>query len=132
MSYSNTKWYAVPGAAAASVYQTDSTYKKEQKMGWFTRWFDRKCREAWERARNEPMPPCLPNVVAEHGPRVGANGLSMNIYAADGGTVLEFRHYDIRHDRHENTLHVIGQNENFEERVAQAITMELLRKGIAK
>ena len=61
-----------------------------------------------------------------------SHGLSLNIYGADGGTVLEFRHYDISKDRSDYALHVISQNENFEERVAQAITMEMLRKGIMR
>lgn len=104
--------------------------RKEEKMGWFTRWFDRKCREAWERARNEPMPPCLPSGFRDGPSQIDSNGLSLNIYGADGGRVLEFRHYNHKTDRHENSLHVISQNENFEERLAQAITMELMRKGI--
>ena len=100
--------------------------KKEKKVGWFTRWFDRKCRDSWDRARNEiqhSSPVCT-------SPRLDSNGLSLSIYGADGGTVLEFRHYDHRTDRSSNNLYVIGQNENFEERVAGCITMELLRKGI--
>ena len=104
--------------------------KKEKKVGWFTRWFDRKCRESWERAQNVlQSSPCI---ISNSGPRLDANGLSMNIYSADGGTVLEFRHYDHKRDRSENTLHVISQTENFEERVAQAITLELMRTGLAK
>jgi hypothetical protein len=108
--------------------------KEQKKMGWFSRWFDRKVKEAWERARNEPQAPSSypMTMVAARDPRIDADGLSMNIYGADGGTVLEFRHYNSKTDRHENSLHVISQSENFEERVAQAITMELLRKGIAK
>lgn len=102
--------------------------KKEKKMGWFTRWFDRKCREAWERARNEPQPPAV--LSGHRRNQIDSNGLRLTIYGADGGTVLEFNHYEIKTDRHNNTLHVIGNNENFEERVAQAITMEMLRKGI--
>jgi len=130
--YANKSPGYFPGGAVVSQGSYGPIEEhKEKKMGWFTRWFDRKCRESWERARNEPSPPVSINAV-ERGPRLDANGLSMNIYAADGGTVLEFRHYDIKRDRSENTLHVISQNENFEERVAQAITLELMRTGIAK
>ena len=104
--------------------------KKEKKVGWFTRWFDRKCRESWERAREGEISPTI-SIDSHRSHRLDSNGLNLSIYGADGGTVLEFRHYDIKTDRHNNSLHVIGQNENFEERVAQAITMEMLRKGLS-
>jgi hypothetical protein len=112
----------IAASEAPDVYEK----KKEKKVGWFTRWFDRKCRESWDRAKNESYP--TPTVCTS--PRLDANGLSLSIYGADGGTVLEFRHYDHKTERSSNSLHVIGQNENFEERVASCITMELLRKGI--
>lgn len=105
--------------------------KKEKRVGWFTRWFDRKCREAWERASPREVAP----IAGIHGSvrnQIDGNGLRLTIYGADGGTVLEFNNYDIKHDRYNNTLHVIGHNENFEERVSQAITMELLRQGMTK
>lgn len=111
-------------------YVNKAERKVEKKVNWFTRWFDRKCQEAWERARENSHHSPLIQSAPDRGPRLDANGLSLNIYSADGGTVLEFRHYDIKRDRSENALHVISQNENFEERVAQAITMELLRKGM--
>jgi hypothetical protein len=112
----------IAAAEAPDVYEK----KKEKKVGWFTRWFDRKCRDSWDRARGEIPQPSRESA----SPRLDANGLSLSIYGADGGTVLEFRHYDHRTERSSNSLHVIGQNENFEERVASCITMELLRKGI--
>ena len=45
---------------------------------------------------------------------------------------MEFRHYDHNKDRSDYALHVISQNENFEERVAAAISMEMMRKGITR
>jgi len=101
-------------------------------MKWFDNWFRRKCKEAWI-TRDEPANPSTYATSAAF-PRGGLDsyGLSLNIYGADGGTVLEFRHYDISKDRSDYALHVISQNENFEERVAQAITMEMLRKGIGR
>jgi hypothetical protein len=102
-------------------------------MKWFDNWFRRKCKEAWE-TRDEPVNPSTYVTLSAASPRGGldSHGLSLNIYGADGGTVLEFRHYDISKDRSDYALHVISQNENFEERVAQAITMEMLRKGIMR
>jgi len=103
-------------------------------MKWFDNWFRRKCKEAWM-TRDEPeiyTAGSMAVVKSSHRSGLDSNGLSLNIYSADGGTVLEFRHYDHNKDRSDYALHVISQNENFEERVAQAITMEMLRKGITR
>jgi hypothetical protein len=102
-------------------------------MKWFDNWFRKKCKEAWE-STNQPYPSNLVVASAKyagHG-SLDSHGLTLSIYGADGGTVLEFRHYDMIKDRSDYALHVISQNENFEERVAQAITMEMLRKGISR
>jgi len=104
-------------------------------MKWFDNWFRRKCKEAWMTRDNEPMnypSPGMISVTKSHHSGLDSHGLNLNIYGADGGTVLEFRHYDHNKDRSDYALHVISQNENFEERVAQAITMEMLRKGITR
>jgi len=104
-------------------------------MKWFNNWFRKKCKEAWHAEQCEPAYPSTgansPVSISRYG-GLDSHGLSLNIYGADGGTVLEFRHYDISKDRSDYALHVISQNENFEERVAQAITMEMLRKGIMR
>jgi hypothetical protein len=99
-------------------------------MKWFNRWFANKCKQAWEDSQTN----C--KIVATDGrygsvktsKELDSNGLNLVIYSADGGTVLEFRSYDFQKDRHENSLYVISQNENFEERVAHSITMELLKR----
>lgn len=103
--------------------------RKEKRVGWFTRWFDRKCREAWERAKDSDLTPST-YISPVKSNSLDSSGLRLSIYGADGGTILEFSHYDHKTDRHSNSLHVISQTDNFEERVAQAITMEMLRKGI--
>jgi hypothetical protein len=103
-------------------------------MKWFDNWFRKKCKQAWE-SPDEPAiysAGAMAVVKSSHRNGLDSHGLNLNIYGADGGTVLEFRHYDISKDRSEYALHVISQNENFEERVAQAITMEMMRKGISR
>ena len=103
-------------------------------MKWFDNWFRKKCKEAWE-TRDDfvyQTGATAGLVKVSHRSGLDSHGLNLNIYGADGGTVLEFRHYDHNKDRSDYSLHVISQNENFEERVAQAITMEMLRKGISR
>ena len=122
--------YAAVSQVSAGPEAPDVYKKEKKKMGWFTRWFDRKVKESWHRARDEEY--AKPVLVSRGPDRIDANGLSMKIYSADGGTILEFSHYDSVRDRHSTSLHVISQTDNFEERVSQCITMELLRQGIAK
>ena len=104
-------------------------------MKWFDNWFRKKCKEALETRDESPV--YQSNLVVAsakysgHG-SLDSHGLTLSIYGADGGTVLEFRHYDHAKDRSDYSLHVISQNENFEERVAHAITMEMMRKGISR
>jgi len=105
-------------------------------MKWFDNWFRKKCKEAWE-SPDQLYPTSNIGIVSaskhpgrHHG--LDSHGLNLNIYGADGGTVLEFRHYDATKDRSDYALHVISQSENFEERVAEAITMEMMRKGITR
>ena len=101
-------------------------------MKWFDNWFKKKCKEAWE-SPDQLYPSNIGLVKASpHRSGIDSNGLNLSIYGADGGTVLEFKYYDPNKDRSDYALHVIGQNENFEERVAQAITMEMMRKGITR
>lgn len=99
-------------------------------MKWFNNWFKKKCKEAWYAEHSNAVPSTLR--ITPHHNGLDSHGLILSIYGADGGTVLEFRHYDTVKDRSDYALHVISQNENFEERVAQAITMEMMRKGITR
>ena len=100
-------------------------------MKWFDNWFKKKCKQAWE-TPDQPYPSNIGLISASPRGGLDSHGLNLSIYGGDGGTVLEFRHYDTVKDRSDYALHVISQNENFEERVAQAITMEMMRKGITQ
>lgn len=55
------------------------------------------------------------------------NSLTLRIYRATGGAVLEFRRYDEKRDRHEYGMYVIPESDDFCERMAQHIQMEYLK-----
>ena len=96
-------------------------------MKWFDKWFAKKCKQAWDEAHSRP-------VVATNSIRaydgINSNGLNLTVYKADGGTIVEFRHYDPVKDRSSNSLHVITDNDDFAERLSQIITMEIMRNGM--
>ena len=54
-------------------------------------------------------------------------GLNFFLYKAVGGHVFESRKYNERTDRHENTLYMIHEDEDFAKQVAQAIMLEQMK-----
>jgi hypothetical protein len=56
-----------------------------------------------------------------------SNGMRLQIYKASGGFVVETRRYDERTDRHDNTMHVITEDEDLGERLGKIVMMEALR-----
>jgi len=115
--------YAVSTGAEAG----DTYYNKEKKLGWFTRWFDRKCKESWERSQfsNQPMPPRIIAAVEE--PGFNVEGLSIRLYGATGGHIVEFRRYDRHKDRHDNRMYVISTEKDFTESFTRIVSMEMMR-----
>jgi len=58
---------------------------------------------------------------------VDVEGLSFNVMSAQGGTVVQIRHYDRKSDRNNNITHVIPDGEDISERIGQIVSLELLR-----
>jgi hypothetical protein len=56
-----------------------------------------------------------------------SNGMRLQIYKASGGFVVETRRYDERTDRHQNTMHVITEDEDLGEKLGKIVMMEALR-----
>lgn len=55
------------------------------------------------------------------------DGLNFCLYRAVGGHVLETRIYNPKTDRHEGTLYMIHEDQNFATQVAQAIMLEQMK-----
>jgi len=55
--------------------------------------------------------------------------LKFNVTTARGGVILTVRNYDQRQDRHFYTAHVLHDDQNIAEGVAQIVSMELLRSS---
>ena len=112
-------------------------------MKWFDRWFANKCKQAWysEQERSDSMPKgsgftVSPGVYTSNitgytntiQQQLKTKPLSVNIYDADGGKVVEFYSYDMHTDKYHSSLLVIAQGENFGERFEQVMAMHLLSK----
>ena len=58
---------------------------------------------------------------------VNQQGMNFSLYRAVGGHVLECRVYNAKTDRHDGTLYMIHEDEDFAKQVAQAIMLEQMK-----
>jgi acetyl-CoA carboxylase carboxyltransferase component len=59
--------------------------------------------------------------------RLDSDGMRIQIYKASGGYVVETRNYDRRTDRHNNTMHVIREDQDLGDALGKIVMMEALR-----
>lgn len=100
-------------------------------MKWFDRWFVRKCKWAWENKHNIDnegrVVPIRESEIVEEDPHSLNDGLRINIKKVIGGSLVTFRHYDRKVDRHENKTYIITSDQDFNLELGKIITMESLR-----
>jgi hypothetical protein len=53
--------------------------------------------------------------------------MRLQIYKASGGFVVETRQYDRRTDRHNNTMHVVTEEQDLGQALGKIVMMEALR-----
>ena len=51
----------------------------------------------------------------------------MNVFRANGGTIVETMRYDEAKDRNMNQLHIVGHDQDLGESLSKIITLESLR-----
>lgn len=54
------------------------------------------------------------------------NGMHFVVFKANGGHVIEFRKYDRKTDRNNNSLHIVTPEQDLGQQIAQIITFESL------
>lgn len=94
---------------------------------WFNKWFEKKCREAWENSRQEKQLISSGNLIAARDNTISTHGLSFTVYRANGGYIIEHRAYDKKHDRNNSGLHIITDDKDLGEEIGKIITFESLR-----
>lgn len=97
-------------------------------MKWFNKWFEKKCREAWENSRQEKeLTLSSGNLVPARDNSINTHGLNFTVYRANGGYIIEHRIYDKKHDRNNSGLHIITDDKELGEEIGKIITFESLR-----
>jgi hypothetical protein len=102
-------------------------------MKWFDRWFIRKCRWASENQHLIEDKNQLVRVKDVYAAKYAPNNISdleqgyrLNVIPARGGTVLQVVRYN-PHGTDHCVTYVLGQEEPFNEGIAQILSMEMIR-----
>lgn len=56
-----------------------------------------------------------------------SNGMTFNLYAAEGGTVIETKFYDRKNDETDHRLYIIPDGEDFSNVLGQIVSMERMK-----
>jgi len=94
-------------------------------IGMFFRWYDKQLTKA--KRDNRKMDDSAELVVQERS-RIASNGTNFTLFQANGGTVLELRHYDRKNDDNIYTLYVIPSDRDLGVEISHIITMESLKR----
>jgi hypothetical protein len=105
-------------------------------MKWFDNWFLKKYR--WARSmpqENEADTDSkrqssirLSPVRHDSSGELESRGTCFNLYSANGGHVVELRHYDEKSDRMKNSLHIVPHDKDLGESLNHIITYEALKR----
>jgi hypothetical protein len=92
-------------------------------MKWLKRLIVKWVRDDWEEARLSRAE------IVSASPRdhLRNEGLNFTLHRAVGGYIFESKKYNEKTDRHENTLYMIHEDEDFAKQVAQAIMLEQMK-----
>jgi hypothetical protein len=108
-------------------------------MKWFDKWFLKKARWAWSIPQETDEGPNLIMTNSKKAQRsistrhdssseLESRGTCFNLYSANGGHVVELRHYDEKSDRMKNALHIVPHDKDLGEALNHIITYEALKR----
>jgi hypothetical protein len=92
-------------------------------MNKFFMWLQRKLDSATMSDR--PHPVSVNEIRTSNRPVT--DGMNVNVWAATGGHIVEFRKYDEFKDRNSSKMYIISADQNFSESLTRIISMEMLR-----
>lgn len=128
-----------------NVYQDTVATKPAQltftkKPGLFRRWFMKMSQQAWTDSQQQIMHGMVgvagpPGAVGPVGSARAGNhpdfrycdGLTVTVANADGGWIVQRDQYDNIRDKTDRRLYLIHHNEDFGQRLAEIISLEVLR-----
>jgi hypothetical protein len=107
-------------------------------MKWFDNWFLKKARWAWSVPQETDDGPHLvmtgskraqrSPVTSRESGELESRGVAFTLYNANGGHVVELRHYDEKSDRMKNSLHIVPHDKDLGQELNHIITYEALKR----
>jgi len=109
-------------------------------MKWFDNWFLKKVRWAWSvpQEKDDEGPNLVMTgskkahrsiaISSRESGELESRGVAFTLYNANGGHVVELRHYDEKSDRMKNSLHVVPHDKDLGESLNHIITYEALKR----
>lgn len=108
-------------------------------MKWFDNWFLKKARWAWSVPQETDESNNLVMTGSKKAQRsistrhdssgeLESRGTAFTLYNANGGHVVELRHYDEKSDRMKNALHIVPHDKDLGEALNHIITYEALKR----
>jgi hypothetical protein len=96
-------------------------------MSWFKKWLFKKMQRAYHDSQIQDIECVSTGSIGLSRTLDSDAAMSFTIYNAIGGKVVEFRRYDRQRDRSEHTMYVVGNDEDFGQRIAKIATIETLK-----
>ena len=75
---------------------------------------------------------CYPNkvgLIRKANTTIDTDGLNFRVFVGLGGKIIEFQKYDSKADRHNTSLHVIPDRDDFSQRIGEIVMLEVLRNS---
>jgi hypothetical protein len=80
----------------------------------------------WDYNRDLRITDCdLTEIAVIETNHVNVDGLNFTVMPAQGGTIVQLRRYDRKHDRNENSTHIIPEGKDVAEEVGKIVAIEL-------
>lgn len=95
-------------------------------MNWLKRKVIQWVREDWENENKKSRDVGLLPVSDEHRPEQDPI-LTFRIYSANNGQILEFRRYDRKNDRNDNSTYIVEKDKDIGEYVSKCLSLEMLK-----
>jgi len=111
--------------------------KKKKKGNFISRWMLKALKSAVAEEQQQEKERAAMNQIKmprsigtiQSGPSLDSDkGIRFQVYKAQGGFVVETNSYDRTRDRHFSSLHIVGDDEKFGDKIEKIITMEALKQ----
>jgi len=103
-------------------------------MKWLDRWLSKKMQQAWNNSQEKDYHPKVNSIStllgSSHSTKSGLDRdatMQFRMHKAENGWIIELTGVDRKTERHYSKLHIIGEEDDFDQTLCHIITVESLR-----